>query len=83
VLISVVLPKPDSPGSCEFVRTGEWETRRTDDHDGEMAASLGYNFVFLWTVSINAGILGIEAHLVGQVCDTDTISHWDRHFEDK
>jgi hypothetical protein len=47
--MSVVFPKPDSPArkSVRMRLVKEGTTRLTNDHDGEVSASFGNDFVFL------------------------------------
>lgn len=52
VLMSVVFPRPDSPAR-KSVRVGlvrGGATRLTDDHDGEVSAPFGNDFMFLYKV---------------------------------
>lgn len=50
--MSVVFPKPDSPArKSVHMRLVRRATRLTDDHDGEVSAPFGDDFVFLHQVS--------------------------------
>lgn len=54
----------------------EGTTRLTNDHDGEMSATFGNNFVFLYqVVRWGQAQRRRPTHLVGQVGDADTFRH--------
>ena len=54
----------------------EWVTRLTDDHDGEVSAAFGNDFMFLCQVfEMKKDVMERETHLVGQVGDADTFRH--------
>jgi len=54
----------------------KWVTRLTDDHDGEVSAAFGNDFMFLYQVfEMKIDATEKHTHLVGQVGDADTFRH--------